>query len=186
MARFGDLARIEGHARTVTVTLKSGAVFVLDRLEASDFDDGLRVWDTERGVVDLGPRSLRSVELRPTPGPGTDPQRLHGTVRTAQGDFAGFLEWNGTQCLGSDRLGGEGAEGPVSLRFDAIRSLARRSLDGTQVTLLDGRQVALSGRPEVGRGHRGIHVDDPRHGRVLVSWEAFVRVDLYPGGGGPA
>jgi hypothetical protein len=54
------------------------------------------------------------------------------------------------------------------------------------VTLGDGREIVLSGTREVGRGNRGIYVDDPRYGRVLVSWDAFERIDFSPGGGGPA
>ena len=43
----------------------------------------------------------------------------------------------------------------------------------------------------VGRGSRGIYVDDLRYGRVLISWDAFDRVDFGgPGAGhgtgGPA
>src|SRR4051794_6128382 len=53
MARFGEIARIEARGREVRVTLKSGTVFDLDRFEASDFDDGVRVWDGRRGVVNL-------------------------------------------------------------------------------------------------------------------------------------
>jgi hypothetical protein len=53
------------------------------------------------------------------------------------------------------------------------------------VTLLDGREIVLSGTAKVG-GNRGVYVDDPRYGRVLVSWDAFERVDFSPGGSGPA
>ncbi len=52
MARFGDIARIEARGSDVRVTLKSGTVFDLDRLSAGDFDDGVRVWDGRRGIVD--------------------------------------------------------------------------------------------------------------------------------------
>jgi len=54
------------------------------------------------------------------------------------------------------------------------------------VTLLDGREIALSGTREVGHGNRGIYVDDRRYGRVLISWDAFERADFSPGGSGPA
>jgi hypothetical protein len=79
MARFGDVARLEARGRDVRVTLKSGTVFDLDRFEAGDFDDGVRVWDDRRGVVDLdggmesvitgdagAGRRIRTVELLPT------------------------------------------------------------------------------------------------------------------------
>jgi len=39
---------------------------------------------------------------------------------------------------------------------------------------------------EVGHDNRGTYVDDRRYGRVLTSWDAFVRVDLSRAGSGPA
>ncbi len=60
--------------------------------------------------------------------------------------------------------------------FDTIRSIARRSRDSSLVTLLDGREIVLSGARAVGQGNRGVY----------VSWDAFERVEFSPGGNGPA
>lgn len=186
MARFGELARIEARGREVRVTLKSGTVFDLDRFEASDLDDGVRVWDGRRGAVDLDSLRIRTIELLPTPPLGAAPYRLHGTVRTRQGDFTGFVGWNRKEYVGPDELDGHTAEGELGLRFDTIRSIARRSRDSSLVTLLDGREIVLSDTAGVGDGNRGIYVDDQRYGRVMISWDAFERVDFSPGGSGPA
>ncbi|HKV08396.1 MAG TPA: hypothetical protein VJ725_09675 [Thermoanaerobaculia bacterium] len=186
MARFGDILRIEASGREVRVTLKSGTVVDLDRLESSDFDDGVRVWDGRRGVVDLDSLRIRTIELLPTARLGNTPVRLHGTVRTRQGDFAGFVQWDREECVGSDELDGRTNAGELSLRFDTLRSIERRSRDSSLVTLLNGREIELSGTNDVGQGHRGIYVDDPRYGRVLISWDVFERVDFSPGGSGPA
>jgi hypothetical protein len=198
MARFGDVARMEARGREVRVTLKSGTAFDLERFEASDFDDGVRVWDGRRGVVDLEgaiePRlrnllrrdrgRIRTVDLLPTPSLGAAPYRLHGTVRTRQGDFTGFVQWDRQECVGSDELAGRTAGGERSLRFDTIRSIARHSPGSSLVTLLDGRETVLSGTREVGYDNRGIYVDDRRYGRVLISWDAFERLDFSPGAPG--
>jgi hypothetical protein len=181
MARFGDVARIEARGRDVRVTLKSGTVYDLNRFDASDFDDGVRVWDGRRGVVDLDSLRIRAIELLPVPSPGAVPNRLHGTVRTRQGDFTGFVQWDRQECVGTDELLGYTAGRKSSLRFGTIRSIARRSRDSALVTLLDGREVVLSGTREVGHDNRGIYVDDRRYGRVLISWDAFERVDFSPG-----
>ena len=201
MVRFGDIARIEARGRDVRVTLKSGTVFDLDRFGASDFDDGVWVWDGRRGVVDLEggiePRlqdlrpgrdrgRIRTIELLPTPSLGAAPYRLHGTVRTRQGDFTGFVQWDREEGVGSDELDGRTVDAELGLRFDTIRSIARRSRDSSLVTLLDGREIVLSGTSEVGAGNRGIYVDDPRYGRVQIFWDAFERADFGPGGSGPA
>ncbi|HEX9736619.1 MAG TPA: hypothetical protein VGG06_32035 [Thermoanaerobaculia bacterium] len=196
MARFGDVARIEARGvDDVRVTLKSGTVFDLDRLEAGDFDDGVRVWDRGRGVVDLDSRLIHTIELLPTArlsrpprsppgGPDAAPGRLHGTVRARQGEFTGFLQWDREECVGSDELDGRTDDGELSLRFDGIRSIARRSRDSSLVTLSDGSEIVLSGSREVGDGNRGVYVDDRRYGRVLISWDAFERVEFSAAGGG--
>ena len=72
------------------------------------------------------------------------------------------------------------------MRFDTIRSIARQTLGSSLVTLVDGRELVLSGTNDVGNGNRGVYVDDPRYGRVLVSWDAFLRLDFSPAGSGPA
>jgi hypothetical protein len=186
MARFGDIARLDARGRDLRVTLKSGMVVELDRFAADDFADGVRVWDDGSGVVDLGERRIRTIEFLSTPRLDAAPDRLYGTVRTRHGDFTGFVQWDRKASIGSDQFEGHTADGGLSLRFAAIRSIARRSPDSSRVTLLDGREILLSDVREGGRGNRGIYVDDPLYGRVLVSWDAFDRVDFGPGGGGPA
>ncbi len=99
MARFGEIARIEAVGGDVRVTLKSGTVFDLDRFEASDFDDGVRVWDGQGGVVDLDSLQVRSIELLPAPAvPGVRAvHRSTGcTARCARGRATSRAFCNGT------------------------------------------------------------------------------------------
>jgi hypothetical protein len=186
LARFGDIARIEAHFRDVQVTLKSGTVYELDRFSAGDIDDGVRVWDVRRGVADIDGRQIRTIEFFPTAALVAVPDRLHGTVRTRHGDFAGFILWDQRDCVGADELAGRTADSELRLRYDTIRSIARHSRDSARVTLLDGREILLSGSREVGQSNRGIYVDDERYGRVVISWDAFERVEFSPGSSGPA
>jgi hypothetical protein len=180
MVRFGDIERIEAHGDQVRVTLKGGTAFDVGRFNSSDFDDGLRVWDAARGVVDLADSRLRTIELLATPALGDDvPSRLHGTVRTRQGEFTGFLGWNRHEYVGSDELDGRtGDDGELAVRFDAVRSIERRSGSSSKVTLRDGREIVLYGTSDVDADNRGVYVEDERYGRVLVSWGAFERVDF--------
>ena len=198
MARFGDIARLEERGRDLRVTLKSGTVFALDWGAANDFDDGIRVWDDTRGVVDLAswaggipppaPVRVRTIELLPTAPLRDVPARLHGTVRTRHGEFSGFIQWNRQSGVSTDLLAGRtAADGRVRLRFNTIRSIVRRTDDSALVTLLEGRQLVLSGKSGVSAGGSGIYVDDRRYGRVLVSWGAVERIDFSAAGdSGPA
>jgi hypothetical protein len=188
MARFGDISRIEPTHRAIRVTLKSGTTFELDRYAADDLADGIRVWDATHGVIDLGEGRIQSIEFLPTPasdaGGGSAP--LHGTVRTAHGSFTGLLQWDREEGLGSDLFEGQGATGAVSLRYDTIRSIERVGADRSRVTTLDGQVQELSGTRNAGVLNRGVYVDDPRYGRVLVSWETFEQVDFTPDATAPA
>jgi hypothetical protein len=185
MARFGDITRIELLGRNVRVTLKSGTVFDADWYSSNDLNDGVRVWDGSRGVLDFGPRRIRAIDFLPTATAGADPKRLQGTVRTRQGDFTGFVQWNRNKGVGTDELSGRTDNGNLSLRFETLSSIARHSSDSSLVTLLDGREIVLSGTREAGQDNLGIYVDDRRYGRVLISWDAFERFDIGPGGSGP-
>jgi hypothetical protein len=163
-------------------------VFDLDLDSYGDFDDGVRVWDAS-GVVDLGPREIRAIELLPAGPIEGAPGRLHGTVRSRQGDFTGFVQWDREECVGEDELEGRSEGRELAVRFDTIRAIARDSADSSRVTLRDGRELVLSGTRETGGNNQGVYVDDPRYGRVLVSWDAFERLDLDPPGAhgsGPA
>lgn len=90
------------------------------------------------------------------------PARLHGTLHTQHGDFSGFIQWNRRSGVSSDELAGRGADDQVTLRFDTIRSIARRTDDSAVVTLLDGRELVLSGTRDACDGSGGIYVDDRR------------------------
>ena len=197
MARFGDIARIEARShRHVRVTLKSGTVFDLNRMAANDFDDGVRVWEDKGGVIDLASWaggippparvSIRAIDFLPTPRLAAAPTRLHGTVRTSQGDFSGFVQWDRQDCTGLDEFVGRTDGGEQRIRFDSIRSIARRSNDSALVKLLDGREILLSGTRDAGRDNRGVYVDDRRYGRVLVNWASFERIDFSASRSGPA
>ena len=189
MARFGDIAKIEANGRHLWATLKSGHRYHLARYAADDFADGVRVWDDHGKVVNLNERRVRSIELfSANAADAAAPVRLYGTVRTREGEFTGFLQWNRREGLGMDALDGRSSTGElVSVPFQTIRSIARQSDNNSRVTLLDGREVVLSDTREVGAGNAGMYVDDARYGRVLVSWEAFIRADFKEhGGSGPA
>jgi hypothetical protein len=185
LAHFGDIEGIEPRGRDLRVTLKSGAEFHLDRYAADDLADGVRVWDENHGVLDIGEWRIRSIEFLDPPLLDGIVRPLHGTVQTVQGAFTGFVQWDRELCLGSDELVGRTAEGELRIPFDRIRAIARLSHDSSRVTLHDGRAMVLSGDRRVGEGNRGLYVDDPRYGRVLVSWDAFESVEFSPGEPGP-
>jgi len=177
MVRLGDIARIDAERRTLSVTLRSGDVVTLDRFEADDFADGIRVWH-DTGMVDLDEWSIRSVEFVSPPEDMTGPAPLRGIVRTSSDEFAGLLQWDREEAFVTDLLEGIGREGePVSIRFAGIAAIERVSATAIRVVPKDGGRVVMTDLAGP-MPHRGIYVDDARYGRVLVSWDAVETVVL--------
>jgi hypothetical protein len=186
IARFGDIKRIEPKRHDeVLVTMKSGTVFTVEG-GANDVEAEVRVWDPSLGLIEVDWDRIRIIELLPTPtSVEVAPVRLHGTVKTREGNFTGYIQWDQEECLGSDELDGETSDGDVSIKMGTIRSIERRSGSSSTVVLHDGRKLVLSDTNDVDSSNRGIYVTDPRYGRVLVNWDAFERVDFAPAGTGP-
>lgn len=178
MARFGDIDRIDTRRREIAVTLKSGSVVILDRFASDDLADGLTIWDDRGRVLEIDEWSIRSIEFLETPGLPDAPGRLFGSVSTTRGDYQGFVQWNREQGVGTDVLHGMSEGREVQVPFDSIASVERGAGDSGVLTLIDGRRLTLEGTRPNGLAERGLYVNDLRYGRVLVSWEAFQRIDL--------
>lgn len=187
--RFGDLRAIDVHrGDEATLTTKGGTEF---RVEggSNDVEAKITVWDASLGEVVLEWDKIERIEFLPAPaGLAVPVQRLQGTVKTRAGEFRGFVQWDQEECLTSDELDGETEDGDVAIQMGKIRSIARRSSRSSIVTLRDGRELVLDGTNDVNDENRGIYVEDRRYGRVLVSWDAFERVDFAAelGDSGPA
>ena len=65
-------------------------------------------------------------------------------MRARTGEFTGFVEWNRQASLGSDEIADREADSDRELRFDTIRSIARKSDEASAVTLADGSEITLS------------------------------------------
>ena len=188
MVRFGDIARIDAKHRELNVTLKSGTVVKLDRFEADDYADGVRIWDVHHGVMDLTEWQIQSIAFLETPPLPETPVRLHGTVTTAGHSFTGFLQWDREISLRDDMLvSGDG----TSIPFAQIQSLRKHTADSIAVTTTAGKRLTMQGSRATGENNRGVYVEDHRFGRVLVPFQSFEQLTLtdpaqQPVANGPA
>ncbi len=188
VVRFGDLARIEvlRHER-VELTFRNGSTLVVED-GSNDIGAEIVVRDVKAGTIELPWRKVRSVRFMQAPtGLAPYAARLYGTLTTTSGSFEGFIQWDSEECLATDRLDGDSDDGEMSLEFGRIRTIERVSRSRARVELLDSRSFELSGTNDVDSDIRGIWVEDPRVGRVKVSWDAFRTLSFKPApSSGPA
>ncbi len=188
VARFGDIVKIETHRGDAVLTMKGGAVIEIDGSGTNDIGSRIDVWDNEVGQVKLDWDRIDVIEFLPTPADlDVAVTRLHGTVKTEEGEFEGYIQWDKEECLSTDELDGDSPDGGMSIEMGKIRSIERGSSRSSRVTLWSGREFELRGTNDVNSENRGIYVEDPRYGRVLVEWDSFERVDFSgAGSSGPS
>ncbi len=188
VARFGDIDRIEANRGDAVLTMKDGEEIEIDGSSTNDIGSRIDVWDREVGHVKLDFDRIDLIEFLPAPADLEAPvTRLHGRVETEEGVFEGYIQWDKEECLSTDELDGDSRDGSMSIEMGKIRRIERRSSRASLITLWSGRELELRGTNDVNSENRGIYVEDPRYGRVLVSWDSFESLEFSPAGGsGPA
>lgn len=188
VVRFGDISELEVlRNERAEITLRNGS-----RIEAdggsNDLGTAIVVHDKDRGVIELPWRKIESVRFMQAPA-GTRPyaSRLYGKVDTTSGRFEGYIQWDSEECVSTDKLDGETDDAKLSVEFGRIKAIERQGRNRSRVELANGEVEVMSGTNDVNSEIRGIWVEDPRFGRVQISWDAFRRVDFVkPPTSGPS
>ena len=186
--RFGDLESIRpNRGGEAVLTLRDGRTLEVDGY-ANDVSATIVVFDDKPGRVEVPWKRIKKISFTATP-PDADPGsfRLTGTVTTDEGEFTGAIQWDNEECLSTDILDGDEGDRRLRLAMGEIRSIAKRNRRSSLVVMKDGTEHELSGTNDVNHDIRGIHVEDPRFGRVEISWNSFERVVFSdPDSSGPS
>jgi hypothetical protein len=180
-----------GHVRTLIPRRGDNALLVLksgDTVELSpgstDFGSDMReliIEDEREGETELEWNDIDEVEFLEAP-PGAKSElgeRFHGTLTTRRGDeFTGFVSWDTDECLTSDMLDGEERGRSRKIKLGRIASIERYSANGAQIKLTSGEDIVLKGTNDVDNSNRGIAVEDPNLGEVMVEWDEFDKLVL--------
>jgi len=185
---FGDIKqiRVRGNDSAV-LTMKDDSTYRVGG-GSDDLGGTIQVWDTSLGEVEVDWDRIDTIDFLPAPRDlDTSDDRLFGTVETRVGEFRGYIQWDQDECVTSDKLDGDTEEANLSIAMGKIRSIERHSRSSSAVTLEDGRELILDDSNDVDSDNRGIFVDDSRYGRVLISWDAFRRIEFSdPKDSGPS
>jgi hypothetical protein len=179
IARFGDIREIEARrGDNIRVTMKDGEVYEMEG-GSNDIGATVTVLDDSLGEVKVEWDRIDRIVFQSTPSGVRPPAyRLFGKVKTEDDVFEGHIQWDVQECLSTDKLDGEADDGDLSIEMGHISAIEKRNRNGSHVELKDGRKLVLEDTNDVDDSLRGIHVEDPRYGRVKISWEAFERAEF--------
>ncbi len=179
IARFGDISEIHPQrGDRLEVVMRGGATFELDG-GSNDVGARITVEDAALGTIKLEWKTIEKITFSATPSDVRPPAyRLYGKLIAGRDTFEGFIQWDSQESLSIDKLDGDTRDGDLSIEMGKIRRIEKRSSRSSRVELKDGRSLVLEGSNDVNSSIRGILVEDPRFGRVKVSWDAFESVEF--------
>lgn len=176
---FGAIASLRRMgSRGVEVTLHDGETFRMTGSNDVDSDNrGITVADAGLGQVRVAWREFDSVRFhRPEVQMVRDDfdggSRLAGTITTESGQsFTGPVTWDRDEAWGWEILNGDAEGAEFFVEFAEVARIVKTPR-GAAVTLRDGRTFELDGSQDVGRGNRGIVVED-EDGSHTIDWREF-------------
>nr|NQU92492.1 hypothetical protein [Bacteroidota bacterium] len=177
VCQFGQIQEINIYrSDRVELTLKNDLTFDL-KDGSNDVGARIRVLDEELGLVKLDWDRVERVVFMEPPNTNakTFGQPLYGTVRSENGEFEGFIQWDTDERLSTDKLDGENRDGDFSIEFGDIKSIIK-TFHGSDIVLNSGRELSLRGSNDVDDDNRGIIINMPGFGRVQVEWGEFEAV----------
>jgi hypothetical protein len=175
--QFGDIKSIEmGRGERVNVILKNGYEMKLEG-GSNDIGAQIQIHDKEIGLIKVKWKNIEKVEFTDTPTNLVNAlgEPLYGTVKSEEGDFTGYLQWDHDERLTEDELNGETEDGDLDIKFGNIKSI-KKEWKSCTVTLNSGRSFELEGTNDVNKSNRGIIVNMPGQGRVDIQWDEFEEI----------
>ncbi len=183
VTRFGDIDRIEVRGQSkATLLMRDGTELAVEG-SANDVEATISIVDGTVGVVEVPWRRIEMIQFAPTPADAkTLGYRIRGKVKTTEGDFEGYIQWDSEEALSIDKIDGDEDDVRMSIDMGKIRKIERESRRRSKLTLKDGRSMILDGTNDVNEEIRGVLVEDERFGRVTIDWDAFEEVEFLDEG----
>ncbi|MCP4153349.1 MAG: hypothetical protein GY757_36805 [bacterium] len=177
VCRFGELKRLKVFGKRSAVLILKNDKRVEVKGSSNDMNTDITILDESKGEITLDWDDIRVIEFMATPAKLKNKlgEPLYGTVKTEQGSFKGYIQWDHEECLSVDKLDGRSKKRKMSVAFGDIASI-KKHRDGSMVTLTSGEEHYIYGTNDVDDDNRGIVINDPDYGKVLVDWDAFLEV----------
>ena len=180
--RFGNIRSIRAiRADRIELGVRGGNLIELDRGRSAVIGNTLSVERNDGKTVNLMWDHISEIIFMAAPDSIAEPkdQPITGIVETPYGIYKGIVQWdmdeNSLEALVDGRLDGS----VVSVAFKNIRSIESLG-NSSRVTLNSGRELNMWGENDVNATNRGIAVNMPSIGQVIVRWAEFKAFKSLP------
>lgn len=170
---FGDITRIERHGSRALVLLKDEREF---EVYSGDVGESLYLSDVDLGKVKVKWNEIETIEFQDESKDFAkhsveNAYPIYGKITTRSDHvFNGFILWDNDESLSTDIIDAEDGRYDRNIPFSKIKSITPRSSRSSEVVLVTGKEMVLSGTNDVDKGNRGLVVTDPDYGIISIEW----------------
>lgn len=185
VCRFGDIKSLQPTGRSeVTIVFKDDSKMNVSG-GSNDIGAKITVLDAEMGEVKLRWDRVNMVEFKETPAKLEKKigEPVFGKIKSARGEFKGYIQWDHEECLSVDMIDGNNNNGRISVEMGNIKKIEKYGR-GSRLTMKSGRQIDLFGTNDVDGSNRGVVARTAEFGKVLVEWRDFEYVEFMEPGSG--
>ena len=173
--RFGNIRsiRVIGDKR-IELGVKGGNVIELERGRSLAIGNWIAVEPRNGKIENVVWEHISEIVFSAAPNSINEPKDhpIAGIVETPYGMYKGLIQWDLDENSQESLLDGRAESSWVSVAFKnigSIKSLGNSSL----VTLHSGRELCMWGENDVNATNRGIAINMPSIGQVIVGWHDF-------------
>jgi len=177
---FGQIVSIVPRGKRGIVILKDDKEY---EVSSGDVGESLYINDKELGHVKVTWSDMENIEFLAEPVSyaryaDENAYPIFGKVLTHSGHtFKGFLMWDNDESLSSDVIDGKEGRYERKIPFSRIKSIKPRTRRSSEIVLVTGKKIVLSGSNDVNDDNKGIFIVDPDY-EVQIEWRDVVRVDF--------
>ncbi len=178
--QFGEIKSLNmKRYKRVELTFRNGASFWVSGENYNDIGTEIRMYDAEKGEVELDWTEVVLIEFMSSPKGFNSAigAPLYGNVKTRQGVYSGYIQWDKDERLSTDMLDGKTDRGKKSIAFADIKTIEKYR-NGASVILNSGEEFYIYGTNDVNSENRGIFITDETIGRVEISWDQLIEVEF--------
>ena len=180
--RFGNIRsiRVIGDKR-IELGVKGGNVIEIERGRSLAIGSWIAVEPRNGKTENVVWEHICEIVFSATPDTINEPKDrpIVGIVETPYGMYKGLVQWDLDENSQESLLDGRTETTWVSVAFkniESIKSLGNSSL----VTLHSGRELCMWGENDVNATNRGIAINMPSIGQVIVGWHDFKSFRTIP------
>ncbi|MFC1555867.1 hypothetical protein ACFL67_02180 [candidate division KSB1 bacterium] len=179
---FGDIKTIDRKGSQAVLLLKDGREF---EVNGDDANETIHVYDMGFGRTKVSWNDIYLIQFQEEPESYSkysteNGYPIYGKVTTRSGeDFNGFIMWDNDESLSTDVLDGNESRHEREIPFANIKSIRPRTKSSSEIALVTGREIVLSGSNDVNSSNKGLIISDAEYGVISIPWKNvdFVEID---------